>query len=396
MLASAGLPIYLHAPKVYVDEYGVDLAVLGYVLFGLRFIDFIQDPLLGWLVGRLDKARPFAAMVGASGLMLGMVCLFAVSPPITPIVWMGGCLVLLFTSYSFLSILFYARGIGQAESMGRNGHVRLAAWREIGALLGVTFASTAPTILLTMGFAAPYAIFAAMFVVLGAMATILMNPVWPGDVEVRGTGFARLLRDPQTRRLLLVGLINAAPVAITGTLFLFFVEYRLGNPDYAGAFLLAFFAAAAIGAGLFSAAARRFGTVKMLGIGMALSIVTFSFAYTLETGDFAAFFAVCIASGLALGADMALLPALFAQRVATISGNGGEAFGLWNFCAKLSFALGAMALPALQAGGFQAGAENGPEALAQLSLLYALVPCILKLAALALLPTLTFAQRKPA
>ncbi|MEL6417371.1 MAG: MFS transporter, partial [Pseudomonadota bacterium] len=41
LLASAGLPIYIHAPKFYVDEYGVSLAALGAVLFGLRLIDVV-------------------------------------------------------------------------------------------------------------------------------------------------------------------------------------------------------------------------------------------------------------------------------------------------------------------------------------------------------------------
>jgi GPH family glycoside/pentoside/hexuronide:cation symporter len=51
LLAAAGLPIYIHAPKFYVDEFGVSLAALGTVLFGLRLIDVVQDPLLGsWLV----------------------------------------------------------------------------------------------------------------------------------------------------------------------------------------------------------------------------------------------------------------------------------------------------------------------------------------------------------
>ena len=55
MLASAGLPIYIHAPKFYVDEYGVSLVGLGGALFLLRLIDFVQDPLLGWLSDRLRK-----------------------------------------------------------------------------------------------------------------------------------------------------------------------------------------------------------------------------------------------------------------------------------------------------------------------------------------------------
>ncbi|MEM8802354.1 MAG: MFS transporter, partial [Pseudomonadota bacterium] len=45
-LAMAGLPIYIHAPKFFVDEYGVSLAALGAVLFGLRLLDVVQDPAL--------------------------------------------------------------------------------------------------------------------------------------------------------------------------------------------------------------------------------------------------------------------------------------------------------------------------------------------------------------
>ena len=45
-MAAAGLPIYIHAPKFYADEYGVGLAAMGAVLFGLRLIDVVQDPIL--------------------------------------------------------------------------------------------------------------------------------------------------------------------------------------------------------------------------------------------------------------------------------------------------------------------------------------------------------------
>ena len=55
LIAMAGLPIYIHAPKFFVDEYGVSLAALGFVLAGLRLIDVVQDPLLGWLA---EATRP--------------------------------------------------------------------------------------------------------------------------------------------------------------------------------------------------------------------------------------------------------------------------------------------------------------------------------------------------
>jgi GPH family glycoside/pentoside/hexuronide:cation symporter len=84
---------------------------------------------------------------------------------------------------------------------------------------------------------------------------------------------------------------------------------------------------------------------------------------------------------------MTLLPAIFARRMAAI-GQGGEAtaFGLWSFVGKLSLALAAVTLlPTLEWQGFRPGAAAPPAALTTLTLLYALLPCALKLAAIGLL-----------
>ena len=133
-------------------------------------------------------------------------------------------------------------------------------------------------------------------------------------------------------------------------------------------------------------AATRFGAKQMLLAGMVLSIVSFAFAFTLGAGDTVAFALICLASGAALGADMTLLPAIFAGRMARIAPNAAQAFGLWSFVSKFTLAFAAVTLlPLLQASGFQSGADNPAAALAMLSLLYALVPCALKTIAILLL-----------
>ena len=121
--------------------------------------------------------------------------------------------------------------------------------------------------------------------------------------------------------------------------------------------------------------------------GMALSIAAFLWAVTLGSGDTLAFAVICAASGAALGADLTLLPAIFAARLVRMgSDTEGAAFSLWNFVSKLSLALAAATLlPALQAAGFRPGPDNPPQALLALSLIYAALPCVLKLIAIALL-----------
>lgn len=389
LIAMAGLPIYIHAPKFYVDSYGTSLAALGGVLALLRLIDVVQDPLLGWLaeVGRAQRALLVAI---AAGLMaLAMLGLFAVAPPVAPLLWFALTLTLLFSAFSFLTIAFYAEGVAKAATLGENGHLRLAGWREGGSLAGVCVAAVAPVALAALT-DQPFAAFAFLFAALAVAATLAMRGQWSGKAAPITNPFAAFrpaLADGLTRRLLLIALLNAAPVAVTSTLFLFFVESRLLASGMEGPLLLLFFLAAAVSTPLWSRAAQRFGAKPALLAGMVLAIASFLWAATLGAGDTLAFAVICAASGAALGADMVVLPALFARRLGQL-GQGGEgaAFGLWSFVSKLSLALAAATLlPALQAAGFTPGTDNTPDALFALSAFYALVPCALKVLAILLL-----------
>ncbi len=385
MLAAAGLPIYIHAPKVYAADYGIGLGLLGTVLFALRLFDVVQDPALGWVVARLGRWRGIAVGGTAGVMALAMTGLFAVAPPVSPVVWFALMLAVLFTAYSFLTIAFYARGVGRAASLGPSGHLRLAGWREGGALLGVTVAAMAPSLLAGVT-ARPYAVFAAGFVLLAVAATFAMRGEWRGSAEPSPVGFSAVLRDRAAMRLLLLAAVNAAPLAVTATLFLFFVESRLAAPGWEGPLLILFFLAAAAAAPFWARAATRFGARPVLLAAMMASIIAFGFASTLGAGDVAEFAVVCIASGAMVGADNVILPALFARRMAVIAPEAGQGFGLWSFASKLTLAFAAVALlPLLERAGFVAGGVNGPAALTMLTTLYALVPCVLKLAAIALL-----------
>jgi GPH family glycoside/pentoside/hexuronide:cation symporter len=318
-----------------------------------------------------------------------MVGLFAVTPPVAPLLWFALTLTGLFSAFSFLTIAFYAEGVAKAATLGPQGHLRLAGWREGGSLAGVCVAAVAPVALATLT-DAPFAAFAALFVLLAIAATFAMRGQWRGQgggFENPLAAFRPALSDPLARRLLLIALLNAAPSAVTSTLFLFFVESRLSAPGMEGPLLLLFFLAAALSTPLWSRAAQVWGAKRVLLAAMTLGIASFIWAATLGAGDVLAFAVICAVSGAALGADLVLLPALFARRLAQM-GKGGEAaaFGLWSFVSKLSLALAAgTLLPALQAAGFTPGKENAPSALLALSVLYALVPCALKVFAIALL-----------
>jgi len=119
VLAAAGLPIYIHAPKFYVDEYAVSLGALGTVLFALRLIDVVQDPLLGRLAEALRRQQALAVSLAVAVMGAAMLGLFAVAPPIDPLWWFAGMLTLVFSAYSFLTINFYARGVAKAGELDK-------------------------------------------------------------------------------------------------------------------------------------------------------------------------------------------------------------------------------------------------------------------------------------
>lgn len=385
VLSGAGLPIYIYAPKYYADTYGVSLTALGAVLFGLRLFDVVQDPVLGWIAERLRGGKAWAVAAGAVVLALSMVGLFAVAPPIDPIWWFGLTITGLFSAFSFLTINFYAQGIAKVQGMD-DGHTRLAAWRESGALLGVCLAAVAPTLLMDVA-ANPFATFAWGFAAATAMAALFMWPEWTAaSTAQEPTPVRTILTDPLARKLLLLALVNATPLAVSSTLFLFYVESRLDAPGWEGPLLVLFFLAAALSAPLWSALARRFGEKPVLLAAMVLAIAAFGWTLTLGAGDTTAFAVICVLSGATIGADLTLLPALFAKRMSHIAPNGGQGFGLWSLVSKFTLAFAAvLLLPLLEGAGFEAGTDNPAEALTTLTVLYALVPSVLKCVAIALL-----------
>ena len=346
----------------------------------------MQDPFFGWLSNRLRAYRGVTVAIGGAVLGLSMVGLFAVTPPFAPIAWFALMLTGVFSGFSFLTINFYAQGVAKAPSLGGQGHLRLARWRETGALLGVCLAAIAPVILAEVA-GAPFAVFAALFAGLVLFALLAMGSEWtPGASTASEMGFQPILQDSQARRLLLIALVNAAPVAVSSTLFLFFVESRLEAPGAEGGLLLLFFLCAALSAPVWTALAQRFGTRPMLLLAMVLAIASFSFVFTLGPGDTLVFALICATSGAALGADMTLLPAAFARRLETISPGATEGFGLWAFVSKFTLAFAAVTLlPVLDAVGFVPGAENTISSLNALTLAYAGVPIFLKLVAIGLL-----------
>ncbi|MDO6482611.1 MFS transporter [Shimia thalassica] len=383
MLAAASLPLYIHLPRFATTELGLSLSVVGTLLIGLRVMDFVQDPLLGWLVDRFPSANATFAALATLGMGTGFLLLFSVPPLVQPVLWVSLTLILLFTSYSLGAILFYSQSTALAQNDG--SMIRLAGFREAGALIGVILAALAPIIFAALTGTSGYAAFGVSLAVLCAVVWHMARPLWTSASTKAGKLTFSGLHQSGSSYLLLLALVNALPVAMTSTLFLFFVEDRLNLTGMSGAFLVLFFVSAGLSVPVWTHLCGRFGVRQVLLPAMALAILCFFWAALLQSGDAFAFALVCIGSGAALGADMVILPVLFSSTLERAGLQAGQAFGLWFFAGKLALALAAATLlPLLDLAGFQPGSNNSVQALNALGFAYAVVPCLVKFVAIAL------------
>ena len=389
-LAFVALPLYVVLPNHYASAFGVPLALLGAVLLGARLLDALADPLIGrWadaLMARSARCGWWVAALAAAVLVVGFRALFF--PPVQGtsalLWWCAGWLAVTYLSYSVITVIHQAWGarLGGDEPQ----RARIVAWREGLALGGVMVASVLPSV---AGLNATTLVFAAALALGAALLWFAPQPRSPAS-NALPVSMLLPFSSPVFARLLLIYLVNGIASAVPATLVLFFIRDRLQAAAYEPLFLASYFAAAALSIPLWVRAVGRFGLARSWLMGMGLAVAVFSGAAWLGAGDVAAYTAVCVLSGVALGADLTLPGALLAgviQRAGHADRAEGAYFGWWNFATKLNLALAAgVALPALQAFGYAPGGHS-PQALTALTIAYCVLPCGLKLAAAALLYT---------
>jgi Na+/melibiose symporter-like transporter len=402
-LAMVALPVYLFAPALYVRSGGLALAGVGAVLLAVRVLAALADPLLGWWMARNRRGYPWHAAVSLAPLLLGYCALF--NPPALAgaslMAWFASALMLVYLGYGLATIAH--QSWGSAIAQGAAERVRLMSAREGCGLLGAVLAAACSGLL---GYGALALLFCACLL---PAAWLLLRRAPRPDLHTRAIAPARaqapaparytLLApwsEPRFRCLFGVYAASALAGAIPATLFVFFAADRLGLPDsWAGPLLVLYLLAAAASMPLWAALARRWDTLAAWQASMLLSALVFIWAYALGPGDGAAFAAICVLTGIAGGADLALPPALLAGLAAQSRSGGQEGqpsaapyFAWWNWCTQLALAFAAGAtLPALALLGYDpAGTAGGaPHGTAALAAAYALLPCALKLLAWLLL-----------
>jgi len=385
-LAFLALPLYIVLPSHYAAQYGVPLTTLGLVLLGTRALDAALDPFIGLFVDRVFARSTrhvcWLAAVAAIVVSVGFTALFYPQVGANALLaWLAGALLLTYVAFSVLSVTHQAWGTRLGGDPKQRA--RVVAWREGCGLAGVLVASTLP---LQLGMGAASMVLAAALVI--GVSLLAGAPSAPSRARESVAHWTLPWRGAPFRRLLTVFMLNGIASAVPATLVLFFVRDRLQAGHAEALFLGAYFASAVLSIPLWVRAVRVFGLVRAWLFGMGLAVIAFAWVLTLGAGDSAGFLAVCVASGVAMGADLTI-PGALLTGVVQRAGHGvfaeGVYLGWWNSVTKLNLALAAgTALPLLALAGYAPG-QRSAQAMLALSFAYVGVPSGLKLMAAALL-----------
>ncbi len=390
------IPVFTLVPGFYAEDLGLGLAVTGMVLFIARVLDLLSDPLAGWLSDLLGGAGlrrlvTLGALLGAPGLVL------LLSPPSwAGPGWLLGSSLLLYLGWTLVQVPYLTWGAGLSADYHQR--TRIAGAREGAVLIGTLLSGALPAAfgLYGLGQAGQLSALAWFAVALGLpvfflLATRVPDPAArrPARADWRGLQHNRLFL-----RLLSAWFINGLANGIPAVLFTFYCAHVLAVDGQARNLLLALYLLCAVaGIPLWVRLGARLGRHRAWTIAMLVTCPAFAVASFLGPGQADLFAWVCVITGLCLGADLVLPPAIQADvadwdRLRYRRNRTAGLFSLWNMAAKLALAMAAgITLPLL--GGLGLDQPSAPAvAVTALAVIYALLPCVLKLGAVLMIRSL--------
>jgi len=387
-IAFLGLPIYIYLPNFYVNEIGLNVALVGIALFLSRLLDMVSDPFIGLISDKYIK-KSYLIVLGSITLLFSFY--FLIHPTSSnSFLWLFIFSALTYISWSFINIPYLALN----AELGKNyqDNTNLSFSREVFTIIGVVIALLLPYIynisqnpkeslnllLKTSLIVFPIVIFIFILFIKENKSSMEVLPFFDS--------LRRFKKDfAKANNIFIAFILNNLANAIPATLFLFYVQLVLKTPEYTGALLLVYFISAVIALPFWIYLSKKIDKQKVWISSIALAVVSFSFVPFLGEEDYILFGLISFCTGISLSADMAIPASIqsdIAQKSKTLGNQiSGVLFGFWNMLTKLSLALAVfITFIILEIVGFDVNNLSNL-ALNTLIILYSILPILLKLLA---------------
>ena len=396
------IPLFVLLPALYADTLGIGLTATGVALFLARSFDLLSDPLIGYASDRWDtpwgQRKPFIA---AGAILGGIGIVFLLIPGNGVTAWyLGFWAIILYFGWTLINIPYLAWGASLSNEY--QGRVRITSIRESFTILGIITAAAIPALASGFGYDERGALRLIAYVAIGIgvflfIFLLLFVPESSRKKthKIKKSNFKLILRsinENKPFRLLLASwLLNSLANSIPAVLFILFMKHVIdASTPERGLLTFIYFFAGIIGIPFWLWLSKRISKHRAWSVAMVVACLAFLFVPLLGAGDIVIFGIICVITGLSLGADLSLPPAIQADVIEYEYFRSGREcsatlFAIWSLITKLALAISVViAFPTIEFLGFSPNLPKEENNLFILAIMYAVVPIAFKIGAILL------------
>jgi len=404
-LAVIGIPVYVYIPKFYTDVVGINVILLGYILFSVRIFDAVTDPVIGYIsdrtVTKYGRRRPYIAL-GSIFVAAAMYFLFNPphASPSVETVWFGVFIYTLFLFWTVVTVPY--ESLGPEITFDYHERTSLFGMRDGFLIAGTLAAASAPALVQWLfGLeSTPDGERSKFFLISILYTPLLIGTAWWCVLAIQErrpktqehhlgltSGLRQVARNRPFMVLLAAYTISAIGNNLPATLILFYVQYVLQS-ELADFFLLLYFLTGILFLPGWIYISRRTGKKAAWLVSMGVNSGAFLGVFFLGPGDAWIYGILVFLSGIGFGATLALPSAIQADvidydELLTGERREGQYIGWWSISKKLAAAVGIGAgLAILGMAGYEPNVEQTQSVQLALRILYALVPAVLNMVGL--------------
>ncbi len=378
--------------KFTTDVLAIPAVTMGGILLLSRAWDAFADPVAGYLSDRtrtrFGRRRPWMI---AGALPLALSFALAWSPPASLSQsglawWIGGALLLLFTSLTICRMPHEALG----AELSRDYHERNRVFGVKRAVFGVGTLAVFGALWLLGESSDPRGVALGLAAVAsaGTLALLLLTGVAvrePAAHLGRGatqplTAVRDVLANPHARRLLSVSFLQQVATGTVTTAAAYHTQYVLGDPGAFPLLLGCFFVASLASIPFWLRIGQRIDKKPLLVASMVAVGGILGAMFAVGEGDHLLLFSLAAAGGVAAGALDVIMPSLQADvidwdELRTGERKEGVYFAAWHLAEKLALGVAAAVTGlALASSGFVPNQPQPGTALFAMRLLLSLFP----------------------
>ena len=393
-MSMPALPVYVLLPTFYAENTALGLATIGFVLFAARLVDLLSDlaagalcdrpPFPRWL--RLGRRKGWI-VVGGFLIAPSLVLLFR-APESASSVWLFAMASVLYVGWTFVQVPYLAWINDLSPHYAQR--TEISGKREAFGIVGLVLSASWPSLAVAWGLAErdSFSLLAILTLILGiaSFAWMFRQLPEPEVVTLIRSRWRDTAGSPLWRRLVLAWTLNGIANGIPAVLFPFFITEVLDLPESdRGVFLLVYFLSAVLALPVVFYIGRRIDKHRLWCSSMLIACLVFAVVPALGPGDAVWFAVVCVLTGMLLGTDLALPPAMLADAVdwdelRNRRLSSATFFAGGSLATKLALGIAVLTAPLLlTVFGWQDGIETqSAHTVMALAMIYAWIPCVLK------------------